>query len=128
MEPSEEKILTPIWNGLYLAELAARELVAETSITDRRAYAEACEAVDYIKHRGRDYSPDGLHQALGTPGVHTFIWPWDSHDYGARLRAIDTLLQRNPKIRARAIKVGMIVNVVLAESDQTPILVAGGIT
>lgn len=128
MSEAEEKILQPIWNGLYLAELAARELVAETAITDRRAYASACEAVDYIKHRGRDYSPDGLHQALGTPGVHTFIWPFDSHDYGARLRGIDNLLQRNPRVRARAEKVGMIVEINLALSEQEPTLVAGGTT
>lgn len=131
MTPSEETILKPIWRGFYLAELAAREAMAAVSITDRRTYAELDEAREYLKHKSRDYSPDGMYNALVTNKIgvtKVLIWPWNSQDDSARARVIDNLLQRNPKVRARAEKVGMIVNIDLDIGEQPPILITGGTT
>lgn len=107
------RILAPIWQGFFIAELVSRELRAELGESGRmddqvvRDYADLLAASDYLKRRGLEFDSTGLMTALGAIGGKAYLWPWDGDLSEAFTVAITEMFTRNPKLRHRAEKVGM---------------------
>lgn len=106
------RLLAPIWQGFFVAELIAREVQKELEATakDRlmmREYAELLEASDYLKRRGLEFDSIGLVTALQSIGGKVYIWPWDGDLSEAFTQAIREMLAKNPNLQSRAEAAGM---------------------